>query len=591
MAVPRPVADGAGPPPAPQHALDHALDHGTESGPESGPDHGPSWRELPDPLGRTTPSSVVVVSPTVDDPVVRALSDVVGGPVGRHAGRRRPVAGPGLFPTAASVLVLVSTAVLALAALLRGHCRATGWASPDQFTHACYSDIPTTAASSGLTTGTLPFLEPVAGQYLAQPLGTGFTLWGLAALSPDGGDRARWVFDLAVLLLVLATAVVVVCVALLSRHRPWDAALVAASPVLLTSALISLDLLAVALAMLGLLAFSRRHPALAGALLALAVLVRPLALVVLVALALVGARTGHRSTVATTWVAAVVAWVGLNLPVAVLYPDGWGAYWGSLWNAPAGYGSVWLLPQLLAAELGGQASVPRAPAWTALVGLVLVAGAAVVLAAAPATTRRLWVPRSWRATAAVVVAVVVLPALVVRFAPAGLQWVATHQLGPAAMRWVTAAGLVVVVTAVALFTLGTRRRPRLPAVVLVLLVGSLLVLPSIPVQAAVWVLPFAALAVPRWRDLLVWGAVESVYATCTWLYLYGLSVPERGLPAWLYVVVTVARAGMLVYLAARAVQLSRRPELDPVRAHDLETDDPAAGEMEDAPDALVVTFA
>ncbi len=315
---------------------------------------------------------MVVVSPSLDDPVVRSLSEVVGGPVGRHAGRTP--GGGGLFPSAASVLVLVSSGVLALAALGQAHCRATGWASPDQFTHACYSDIPTTAAASGLTTGTVPFLEPVAGQYLTQPLGTGFSLWGLAALAPEGGDPTRGVFDLAVLLLVVATAAVVVCVALLSRHRPWDAGLVAASPVLLTSALVSLDLLAVALALAGMVAFARRHPAVAGALLGLAVLVRPLALVVLVALALVAARTGHRSPVVTTWVAAVVTWVGLNVPVVVLSPQGWGAYWASLWNTPAGYGSVWLVPQLLASELGGQAVVPRAPGWTALVGLVLVVG-------------------------------------------------------------------------------------------------------------------------------------------------------------------------------------------------------------------------
>ncbi len=209
----------------------------------------------------------------------------------------------------------------------------------------------------------------------------------------------------------------------------------------------------------------------------------------------------------------------------------------------------------------------------------------------PPAMRRAWLPSSWQVTAVVAAALVVLPALVVRFGPAALQWMVTHQLGPASSRWVAGAGLVVVATATALFAWGTGRRPRLPVVVLVLLVGSLLVLPSIPVQAAVWVLPFAALAVPRWRDLLAWGVVEAVYATCTWFYLYGLSVPERGLPAWLYVLITLARVGMLVYLVGRAVQLSRRPELDPVRAHDLETDDPAAGEMEDAPDALVVTFA
>lgn len=555
---------------------------------------GDGWQASPEHLGRRTPSDVATVSPTADDPVARSLSEVVGGPVGRHAGRRRLPAHESvsdLFPSAASILVLVSSTVLGLAVVARARCRATGWASPDQFTHACYSDIPTTVTSAGLASGTVPYLEPVAGQYLTQPLGSGFGLWGLAVLAPDGPHQLRWVFDLAVLVLVVALAVVVVCVALLSRHRPWDAALVAASPVLLTSALVSLDLVAVAMALSGVVVFARRRPVAAGVLLGLAVVVRPLALVVLVAMALLAARTGHRAPVVATWVAALVTWVGLNVPVAALSPDGWGAYWASLWQAPVGYGSLWLVPQLLAAELGGQVSVPTAPGWTALVGLVLVVGAAVALAAMPPATRRTWLPRSWWVTGGVAAAVVVLPAAAVRFGPDALQWLVTHQVAAPASRWITGVGLVVVGVAAALFTLGTDRRPRLPAVVLVLLAGALLALPAIPVQAAVWVLPFAALAVPRWRELLVWGSVEAVYATCTWFYLYGLSVPERGLPPWLYVVVTLARVGALGWLVHRAVALARRPQEDPVRAHDLETDDPAAGELEDAPDALVVTFA
>ncbi len=551
-----------------------------------------AWPSSPDPLRDA--SSGVVVSPTTDDPLVRFLSEVLGGPMGRHGGRRRLPAGESLsklFPTAASILVLVSTAMFGLAALARTHCRATGWASPDQFTHACYSDIPTTVTASGLATGTVPYLDPVAGDYLAQPVGTGFSLWGLAVLAPDGAHQLRWVFDLAVLLLLVALAVVVVCVALLARHRPWDAGLVAASPVLLTSALVSLDLLAVAFALAGLVAFSRRHPVVAGVLLGLAVVVRPLALVVVLPLALLALRTGHGSTVAPTFVATGVTWVALNVPVAALSPEGWGAYWAALWKAPVGYGSLWLVPQLLAAELTGQETVPRAPGWTSLIGLVVVVGAAAILLAMPAATRSIWLPPSRWATAAIALAIVLVPALAVRLGPGALHWLATHQLGPSASRWIAGAGLVVVSVATALFTLGAERRPRLPTVVLVMLVGVLLFLPAIPVQAAVWVLPFAALAVPNWRDLLVWGSVEAVYATCTWLYVYGLTVPSRGLPPWMYALVTLARVGALAWLVYRAVQLARNPQLDPVRAHELETDDPAAGELEDAPDALVVTFA
>ncbi|MFZ5871750.1 MAG: hypothetical protein ACOYXW_14640, partial [Actinomycetota bacterium] len=126
------------------------------------------------------------------------------------------------------------------------------------------------------------------------------------------------------------------------------------------------------------------------------------------------------------------------------------------------------------------------------------------------------------------------------------------------------------------------------------LVAAFVVAPTVPVQASVWLLPFAALAVPRWRDHLVWAGAEVAYATGTWLYLYGLSVPERGMAPWAYAVLLVVRLGAMCWLAVQAVRLARDPLRDPVRspldAAGLGRDDPAAGDLEGAPDALVVRF-
>jgi len=124
--------------------------------------------------------------------------------------------------------------------------------------------------------------------------------------------------------------------------------------------------------------------------------------------------------------------------------------------------------------------------------------------------------------------------------------------------------------------------------VLLLVVGVLVVGVAIPVQASLLVLAFAALALPSWRDLLLWGAVEAAYATGTWFYLYAQSEPSRGLPPWAYAMLLVARVAALGWLAWRAVEVSRDPRLDAVRA--TGRDDPAAGDLEDAPDAVVVRF-
>ncbi|MFP5345881.1 MAG: glycosyltransferase 87 family protein [Actinomycetes bacterium] len=410
---------------------------------------------------------------------------------------------------------------MVVAVLLRQHCRTTLWASPDQFTHACYSDVPVLFVSRGFASGVLPYLERWQGGYLEQPVGTGALLELLTVLAPDTPHQARTVFDLAALLLLVALLALLTAVKALSGRRPWDAALVAFSPVLLTASLVSLDLVAVSLAVLGVLAFARHRPVLAGALLGLAVAVRPLGVLVVVALLLLGVRSGRWRPVLKTAGAAVLAWVVVNLPVAVAAPEGWRASLPDLGQQSVGYGSIWLLPQL-----------------------------------------------------------------------------AGRPLPPAASRVLFLLGLVVVLAATLLFVLASRVRPRVPVVVLCLVGGVLAVSLSVPVQASLWVLPFAALAVPRWRDLLLWGGTEAVYDTVTWFYIYGQSDANRAAPPWVYGVVLVARLLALAWLVAMAVRGARDPALDPVRVagggqspgsgRESAAADPCAGELAHAPDVFVV---
>ena len=102
-------------------------------------------------------------------------------------------------------------------------------------------------------------------------------------------------------------------------------------------------------------------------------------------------------------------------------------------------------------------------------------------------------------------------------------------------------------------------------------------------QASLLLLPVAALAVPGWRDHLLWGAAEVVYATGTWLYLYGLSVRDRGLPASGYAVLLLVRLVAWWWLASRAVALTgaRRPTRSGCRSTrpGCGRDDPAGGAL------------
>ena len=117
--------------------------------------------------------------------------------------------------------------------------------------------------------------------------------------------------------------------------------MVGLSPLLLVHAFTNWDLFAVALATLGMLAWARRRPVLAGVLLGLAIAAKfypaPAAgrAVPAVPAGRAAARLGR------TALAAVVAWAAVNLPVAVLAPENWAWFFVFSRSAAANPESIW----------------------------------------------------------------------------------------------------------------------------------------------------------------------------------------------------------------------------------------------------------
>ncbi|NAZ88513.1 glycosyltransferase 87 family protein, partial [Kineococcus indalonis] len=448
-------------------------------------------------------------------PVARAASEVLGGPAGRHLG-----AGGPWWTRPLPVLVALTSVLVALGALTKHHCRAQGWNTPDQFVHACYSDLPVVYTSSGLAEGLGPYADGVA---LGQPPLTAALAWLVGRAAPQEVTAAaqRAYFDAgAVVLLLAALATVAAVAAAAGARRRWDAALLAASPLLVLSALVSFDLAGVALATAGLALWARRRPAAAGVLLGLAVAARTYPVLLLLAVALVALRAGRPRAAATTALTAAATWGAVSAPFALTDPDAWSAHLRDPLVRPAGYGSPWLLPQLLEQAAGD----------TGATGLPAGAVTALTLCA--------W--GVW----------LLLVTLLVLWAP---------------------------------------RRPRLPQVALLLVAGACALGPAFPPQASLWLAPLAALAVPRWREHLLWWAAEAAYFGAVWLYIAGQSEPSRALPPELYALLLVLRLAAVAWLVASVVRDVRSPWRDPVRAEGL--DDPAGGDVDRAPDALVVRVA
>ena len=133
-------------------------------------------------------------------------------------------------------------------------------------------------------------------------------------------------FDVAAFGLALAWLATVWATAGLSGRRVWDAALVAASPLLIFQIFTNFDALATAFAMGGLLAWARRKPVLAGVLIGLGAAAKLYPLLFLGPMLVLGIRTGRLGALARTAGVAAATWLLVNLPVLLLFPRGWSEF-------------------------------------------------------------------------------------------------------------------------------------------------------------------------------------------------------------------------------------------------------------------------
>lgn len=275
------------------------------------------------------------VMPSRADDLARRSSLIVGGPAGRRA-----VPGGG-FWVPVRVLLVVAFLVCATGLVSKDFCRESAWGQQGRtFVHLCYSDVPFAYRDLGLAKAHTPWAD-YAG---TEPVLTDAVMHvsGLVATGTTPDDARRF-YDLTVVVLMAAAAVVVVATTATVRHRPWDAAPVAfAAPLGLTAA-INWDLLAVALVSLALLAWSRRHPVTAGVLLGMAAATKPYAALLLVPLLLVSARAGRLRQAGSAALAAVAAWVAINVPVLVSDPSAVGHYVSGFTGRGPGLGTFWFL--------------------------------------------------------------------------------------------------------------------------------------------------------------------------------------------------------------------------------------------------------
>lgn len=282
-----------------------------------------------------------ITVPSRNDPFLRSLVEGIGGPLGR---RTEPgVIKPGFWRVERVLLVIVFIFGI-LAVLSKDVCRQTGWGSQSTYTGMCYSDWTALYGARGFAENPwAPFTANAAEPFEYPALMSAVASLTAALVPRDLGSGAQllFYFDINAFLVVLLWAVVVIAVAKSSGRRVWDAALVAASPAILMAATVNWDMWAVAFLALGLLAFGRGHPWLAGVLIGLGAATKLYPVLALGAFLVLAIRTGVWKPFFAVTGGAVIAWVAVNLPFALAAPARWAAFYTFSQSRGAGNSSVW----------------------------------------------------------------------------------------------------------------------------------------------------------------------------------------------------------------------------------------------------------
>jgi uncharacterized membrane protein len=503
----------------------------------------------PQPLAADLRSADDRDCPSRTDFLGAALSNVVGGPVGRHA-----VIGRTAFLTPLRVMFLIALVFLALGWTTKAPClqstgtgpgdqRVANWQNQRAYYELCYSDTVPLYGAELLSQGKFPYksswIEKDANgkpqtrydgrpavrymeypvltgvyQYVSMALAKTYTALSKVTALPVVAEVVAF-FDIAALGLALAWLTTLWATAGLAGRRVWDAALVGASPLVIFQMFTNFDALATALAIGGLLAWARRRPVLAGVLLGLGVAAKLYPALLLGPLLVLGIRTGRLREVARTAATTVATWLAVNLPVMVLFPRGWSEFFRL--NARRG-DDMDSLFNVVKSLTGWQGLDPNLGFWQP----------------------------------------------------------------PQRLNEVVLALFVLSCAAIAYVGLTAPRRPRVAQLAFLVIAAFLLTNKVWSPQFSLWLVPLAVLALPHRRILLAWMTIDALVWVPRMYYLY--SVPDRGLPEQWFTVAVLLRDAAVLALCALVVRQIYRPQDDLVRWGGR-VDDPAGGVLDRAADA------
>jgi hypothetical protein len=235
---------------------------------------------------------------------------------------------------------LIALAILAslLSVAKFSHCANIGWATPDQYVHACYSDLPALFEARGLNTNQWPFASDENS--VEYPVITAMVMYltSFAANSPISYFNINIFF---LILLLIGT------VSIVRKIRPEFAYLVPLAPAMIASLFINWDLWAIATMLLAIYWFDRKKFLHSSLLLGVSISTKFLPIFLLIPIVFIFWRENKTKEAIKYIAITFAAWLVINLPFAVTTPTGWWRFYKLNLERGPDWGSIWLALQQL----------------------------------------------------------------------------------------------------------------------------------------------------------------------------------------------------------------------------------------------------
>ncbi len=245
----------------------------------------------------------------------------------------------------------VNTRVILLLAIIASlfsfakfsHCEKTGWAGPDQYIHACYSDLPALLSERAFGQGQWAFSG--GDQAVEYPALQGVIMWATAKVSPAGAVNYFNFSAISIALLFIASTL------LIFRARPDVAIVYALAPTGILALYINWDLWAIVTMLLAIYWFDRKRELASAVVLGISIATKFFPIVLLLPIVIIFLRREEIKAALRYCAIAIGTFLAINIPFALTTPEGWWRFYDLNLHREADWGSIWYALNVLGINL------------------------------------------------------------------------------------------------------------------------------------------------------------------------------------------------------------------------------------------------